>query len=151
VAFENPLRFTRFRGNNVSVKLVLSPGLLDQLIEHARKKYPEEACGLLVGRGSADRFIPMENTLASTTAFEMDPAQLISAFRDLRQGGEELIGIYHSHPSGPARPSKMDIERAYYPEAAQLIVSLADPKRPKAAAFRIVDGEVLEIEVHAIV
>jgi proteasome lid subunit RPN8/RPN11 len=151
VACENPLRFTRFRGNNVPVKLVLSPGLLDQLIEHARKKYPEEACGLLVGRGSADRFIPMENTLASTTAFEMDPAQLKSVFRDLRQSGEELIGIYHSHPSGPARPSKMDFVRAYYPEAAQLIVSLADPERPQAAAFRIVDGEVLEIEVHAIV
>jgi proteasome lid subunit RPN8/RPN11 len=124
---------------------------LEQLIEHARKKYPKEACGLLVGRDSADRFIPMENTLASAIAFEMDPAELISTLRDLRHGGEALIAIYHSHPSGPARPSKIDIDRAYYPEAAHLIVSLADPERPQAAAFRIVDGEVLEIEVHAIV
>jgi hypothetical protein len=30
-------------------------------------------------------------------------------------------------------------------------VSLADPEHPKIAAFRIIDGEVLEIEVHAIV
>jgi proteasome lid subunit RPN8/RPN11 len=135
----------------VFVNLVLAPGLLDQLIEHAKAKHPQEACGLLVGRGSADRFIPMENVLASATAYEMDPAQLISTFRDLRRGGEELVAIYHSHPAGPARPSKVDIARAYYPEAAHLIVSLADPERPQAAAFRIVDGEVLEIEVRAIV
>ena len=121
------------------------------MIKHAKEKYPHEACGLLVGKGSADRFIPMENTLASSTAFEMDPAKLISTLRDLRGAGEELVAIYHSHPRGPARPSKSDIERAYYPEAAHLIISLADPERPQAAAFRIIDGEVLEIDVHAIV
>ena len=133
------------------MNLVLAPGLLELMIKHAKEKYPQEACGLLVGKGSADRFIPMENTLASSTAFEMDPAKLISTLRDLRGAGEELVAIYHSHPRGPARPSKSDIERAYYPEAAHLIISLADPERPQAAAFRIIDGEVLEIDVHAIV
>jgi [CysO sulfur-carrier protein]-S-L-cysteine hydrolase len=133
------------------VDLVLAPGLLDRLIEHAKAKYPQEACGLLVGRGSADRFIPMENVLASATAYEMDPAQLINAFRDLRSSGEELVAIYHSHPRGPARPSRIDIERAYYPEAVHLILSLADPERPQTAAFRIIDGESLEVELHAIV
>jgi len=121
------------------------------MIKHAKEKYPEEACGLLVGQDSAARFIPMENTLASSTAFEMDPAQLISTFKDLRSSGENLVAIFHSHPRGPARPSESDIQRAYYPQAAQLIISFADPERPQAAAFRIIDGEVLEIEVHAIV
>jgi len=133
------------------VNLVLAPGLLDLMIRHSKEKYPQEACGLLVGRGSAERFIPMENTLASSTAFEMDPAELIGKFRDLRGSGEELVAIFHSHPRGPARPSQSDIERAYYPEAAHLIISLADPERPQAAGFRIIDGEVLEIDVHAIV
>jgi proteasome lid subunit RPN8/RPN11 len=133
------------------VNLVLAPGLLDLMIKHAKEKYPEEACGLLVGQDSAARFIPMENTLASSTAFEMDPAQLISTFKDLRSSGEKLVAIFHSHPRGPARPSESDIQRAYYPQAAQLIISFADPERPQAAGFRIIDGEVLEIEVHAIV
>ena len=133
------------------MNLVLAPGLLDLMIKHAKEKYPEEACGLLVGQDSAARFIPMENTLASSTAFEMDPAQLISTFKDLRSSGENLVAIFHSHPRGPARPSESDIQRAYYPQAAQLIISFADPERPRAAAFRIIDGEVLEIEVHAIV
>jgi len=133
------------------VKLVIAPGVLDRVIEHARTQHPQEACGLLVGHGSADRFIPMTNALASSTEYEIDPAQLIATLRDLRSSGEDLVAIYHSHPHGPAHPSKSDIERAYYPEAAYLIISLADPKHPQAAAFRIIDGEVLEIEVHAIV
>ena len=133
------------------MNLILAPGLLDQVIDHARASYPEEGCGLLVGADVATRFIPMQNILASSSAYEMDPAQLITTLRDLRNTGEQLVAIYHSHPHGAARPSRRDVERAYYPEAAHLIVSLADSERPQAAAFRIVDGESLEIEVHAIV
>ena len=93
----------------------------------------------------------MQNTLASSTAYEMDPGQLVNALRELRHTGEELVAIYHSHPHGPAHPSRADIERAYYPEAAYLIVSLAEPERPRITAFRIFEGEAGEIEVHVIV
>lgn len=93
----------------------------------------------------------MRNTLASSTAYEMDPGQLVNSLRELRHTGEELVAIYHSHPHGPAHPSQTDIERAYYPEAAYLIVSLAEPERPRTAAFRIFEGEAMEIEVHVIV
>jgi proteasome lid subunit RPN8/RPN11 len=131
--------------------LVLTPGLLEQVIEHAKTAYPNEGCGLLVGHGSAERLIPMKNVADSATDYEMDPAELIRVFRDLRISGEQLIAIYHSHPRGPAKPSQKDIERAYYPEAAHLIVSCADLKRARAEAFRIVDGSALPIEVHVIV
>lgn len=133
------------------MNLSLAPGLLEEIIEHARRCYPKEGCGLLVGRQAADRFIAVDNASASETAYDMEPAQLIGALRDLRAGGERLVAIYHSHPRGPAQPSRSDIERAYYPEAAHLIVSLAEPEHPQAAAFRIIDGDVLEIEVHVIV
>lgn len=129
----------------------LAPGLLEQIVENAKQCYPNEGCGLLVGRQAAARFIPIENVCAGETEYEMDPAELIAGLRGLRNTGEELIAIYHSHPRGPARPSKSDIERAYYPEAAHLIVSLAEPECPQAAAFRIIGGEVLEVEVHVIV
>ena len=130
------------------MNLSLGPGLLEEVMEHAKKSYPHEGCGLLVGRGGASRFIPMENVQATSTEYEMDPGQLIGVLRDLRETGEELVAIYHSHPSGPARPSKSDIERAYYPEAAHLIVSLADSESPRTAAFRIIEGEAFEIEIH---
>lgn len=134
------------------MNLSLAPGLLEEVIAHAKASAPREGCGLLAGRnGQAQRFIPMENMLGSSTAYEMDPQQLISTLRDLRNSGEELIAIYHSHPFGPVQPSRDDIERAYYPDAAYLIVSLAEPEHPRAAAFRIFEERVIEVELHAIV
>ena len=131
--------------------LTLSPSILDQVILAAKSAYPKEACGLLVGQAMAERFIPITNISVSAQEYEMDPAELIRALRDLRDTGESLIAIFHSHPDGPAEPSQTDIRRAYYPEAAHLIVSLAELERPQAAAFRIIDGEALAVELRAIV
>ena len=50
-----------------------------------------------------------------------------------------------SHPDGPARPSATDVANAYYPNAVQLIISLADRARPSVRAFTIVDGTVAEV------
>ncbi len=97
------------------------------------------------------RFIPMTNSLASPTSYEMDPGQLASARRSLRLAGEEMVAIYHSHPSGPEEPSSRDIHRAYYPEAIHLVVSFVNAGRPVARAFRIIDLEASEVELHAIV
>jgi len=143
--------FVRFVANSFSVDLSLASGVLESVTEHAKSVYPNEGCGLLVGRQTAERFIPMRNAAASETHFEMDPGQLIAVLRDLRDAGETLIAIYHSHPHGPSEPSTTDVARAYYPEAAHLIISLADLERPQAAAFRILDGEILPIELRVIV
>ena len=131
--------------------LTVSAGLLDQIVQHAKSAYPNEGCGLLVGQTSADRFIPIANISAIPTEYEMDPAELIRVFRDLRGTDERLVAIYHSHPQGPAELSRKDIERAYYPEAAQVIVSLSDQEHPQTVAFRIIDGAAIPIELHVIV
>jgi proteasome lid subunit RPN8/RPN11 len=134
------------------MNVLLAPGILEEVIRHAKACYPEEGCGLLRGRGRlAERLVPMRNVLASEREYEMDPQELVQELRSIRESGEELVAIYHSHPHGPASPSKRDIGRAYYPSAAMIIVSLADPERPAAAAFRIAGGEALEVELHAIV
>ncbi len=129
------------------MNLTLAPGILDEVIAHAKACYPREGCGLL----THTRFIPVTNIAPGATEFEMDPAEFVSALRDLRNAGEQMTGIYHSHPHGPAHPSKTDIDRAYYPQEAHLIVSLAEPERPRVSAFRIANGEALEIELRAIV
>ena len=134
------------------MNITLSPGVLDALTAHAVRGYPEEACGLIAGHGTfGERFLPAENVLASPTAYEMSPAWLASTFRALRESGEELVAIMHSHPSGAAVPSRRDIAQAYDPSAAHVIVSLVDREHPKIRAFRIASGEVIEIELHAIV
>ena len=131
----------------------LAPGLLEKIIEHAQACYPLEGCGLIAGPRAVEgeRFIALDNVLGSSTAYEMDPAQLINTLRELRENHQELVAIYHSHPFGPARPSASDVQRAYYPDAAQLIISLAERERPLAAAFRISAGEILEIDLRVIV
>jgi proteasome lid subunit RPN8/RPN11 len=114
----------------------LGPDLLEAMTTHARAAYPQEACGLLAGRvREATRFIAMENVLASETAYEMDPAQLASTFRSMRENGEDLVAIVHSHPRGAAEPSRSDLDRAFYPAAAQIII----------------DGQSFEIELRVIV
>jgi proteasome lid subunit RPN8/RPN11 len=125
--------------------------IMDQLVNHARGVYPQEACGLLIGHTpNAERFVAATNILASETAYEMDPAFLAATLRSLRTSGEQLIAIVHSHPRGSAEPSETDLRRAYYPEAAHVIVSLASLERPQVRGFRIIDGQAYEIELHAI-
>jgi len=131
--------------------LTLNPSILEQILQHAKSAYPNEGCGLLVGQTSAERFIPITNISASPSEYEMDPAELIRVLRDLRGTGERLVAIYHSHPRGPAELSRKDIEQAYYPEAAQVLVSLSDQSHPQTAAFRIIDGAAIPIELHVIV
>ena len=134
------------------MSFTLAPGILDEIVGDARRCYPREGCGLIVGRaGMGLRFIAMANTLGSATAYEMDPRQLIEALRSIRESGEELAAIYHSHPAGPTAPSRVDIERAYYPDAVVLIVSLERAESPAIGAFRIVEGRVRAVELRAIV
>jgi [CysO sulfur-carrier protein]-S-L-cysteine hydrolase len=133
------------------MNLTITSEVLDAVLQHAQSAYPNEGCGLLVGRNSVERFIPVKNLSASPTEYEMDPAELIRVLRDLRGTDERLFAIYHSHPNGPAELSKKDIEQAYYPEAAQIVISLSDQGHPQTAAFRIIDGAAIPIELHVIV
>lgn len=72
--------------------------------------FPREACGILLGTQSrVEHFIPADNVHQSPeTRFEIDPGTLIDAFRAARNGGPEVVGYFHSHPAGPAEPSRTD-------------------------------------------
>ncbi len=59
----------------------------------------------------------------------------------MRERGEELLGIYHSHPrSQTPNPSATDVRLAYYPSAVYFIVGLGG-RRPELEAFRISESE----------
>lgn len=133
-------------------EVILSEALIEAMFDHLRSCLPEEACGLIGGivadgRGRAVCLFPVENMLHSPVAYEMEPLQQIEAMLEIENAGLELMAIYHSHPAGPSRPSHSDIAQAYYPDAAAIIVSLAEPGHPAFSAFMIADGRVRVIPV----
>jgi len=114
------------------------------LLQQARASPTEEICGLIAAdaRG-VTRYFPIANVAADRIRrFELDPKGQIDALREMRRRGEELKAIYHSHPRGPAEPSRLDIERHEYPEAICLVIAL-DP--PALRAFRIRDKRPQEV------
>lgn len=121
--------------------------MYEALLAEARCALPNECCGLLGGgAGEVARIFPATNELASPTAFEIPPRELFEILRRLRADHLELVGIYHSHPTGENAPSARDRERAYYPEAAYVIVSPAQVAQP-VRAFTIEGESVRELEV----
>lgn len=124
----------------------MSQAIFTAVLDHVYAIYPLEACGLLGGQnGRVLSHYRVDNILRSPVAYEMDPLQQVRAMLEIEAKGMELTAIYHSHPQGAARPSPTDIAQAYYPEAAQLIISLQTPEQPQTRAFYIVDGEVTEV------
>lgn len=81
-----------------------------QLMAEARCAHPRECCGILLGDGMRINALqPAANVHPSPeTHFEIDPQALINAHRAAREGGAEVLGYYHSHPSGSAKPSQTD-------------------------------------------
>ncbi|MBK8904384.1 MAG: M67 family metallopeptidase [Anaerolineaceae bacterium] len=125
--------------------LTIERPLLNQLLKHLQNCYPLEGCGLLAGdeeTGGVTAVYPIENSLHSPTAYEMDPTQQIQAMLDLETHGWQLLAIYHSHPQGPEVPSATDVALAMYPDAMYVIVSLQKRAGPVVRAFRI-DGQVV--------
>jgi desampylase len=105
----------------------VAPGLIERLIAEAAARPDEEVCGLLFGsEDRIDAAVATANFAPDPTRwFEIDPAALIAAHKAEREGGPKLIGCYHSHPSGNARPSAWDSEAA---ETGRLWLIIGDQK-----------------------
>ncbi len=116
---------------------------LEEIFAYAKEAAPAECCGLIGGeRDHATSLYPMRNVAADTNvSYEAAPEDLFSAQRQMRERGEELLAIYHSHPrSAEPAPSETDVRLAYYPQAVYLIIGLAG-LRPVMRAFRISERE----------
>ena len=123
----------------------LTPADYDALLAQARSAYPLEACGLMAGReGMVRQLYPVANRLASPYAYEMEPEEQIQAMLDMEDRGWEMLAIYHSHPHGPDTPSVTDVAKAFYPDVAQVIVSLGE-QPPSVRAFLIAGGNISDI------
>lgn len=96
------------------MEVEVTSGTLATLLEEAARAHPRECCGLLLGSGTRIALAqPAANVHpAPERHFEIDPRALITAHRAARGGGLELLGYYHSHPTGRPEPSATDRAQA---------------------------------------
>jgi proteasome lid subunit RPN8/RPN11 len=112
---------------------------LDEMFAHAREQQPAECCGLVGGIGERARAIYRLRNVARDpqVGYEAAPEELFAAQRIMRERGEELLGIYHSHPRAHEPvPSDTDVRLAYYPSAIYFIIGLG-ANTEALRAFRI--------------
>jgi proteasome lid subunit RPN8/RPN11 len=131
----------------MSGSLSLPSSLRDQIVEHAKAGTPNEACGLIGGRGEvATSFHPVRNADESPYRYTVHPDDLVRVWAELEDADDEIVSIYHSHTKSAPFPSRTDVELATWPEAAYLIVSLRS-EPAELAAFRIAGGRIEEISL----
>jgi proteasome lid subunit RPN8/RPN11 len=138
--------------------LLLPRSLLTQMLAQAEAERPLECCGLLAGVIAADGVgrvqvcYPLVNEAASPVEFVSEPRSMFEADRDRRRRGLEVLAVYHSHPTSPPVPSRLDQERSYSAEVMNLIISLESTPPAvaawwltgsgyEAAEWRVVDDE----------
>ena len=123
-------------GTNVTVNpLVLSAGLRRKIEAEGAAAYPNECCGILIGRDVVgqrlvERLLPGQNVFEADERyhrFSIDPRLQIKAEREAEAEGRVVLGFYHSHPDHPARPSEYDREHAW-PFYSYVIVAITKGK-----------------------
>ena len=113
---------------------------------HAKRGYPHEVCGFLLGErdpagGFAVRALrPADNLRAdeARTRYLIDAESYRAAEREAAAQKIDIVGFYHSHPDAPARPSEFDRENAW-PAAVYLIVAVARAGAGEATGWLLAD------------
>lgn len=145
--------------------LILSPLNRDDMYSHAKEEFPNEACGVIIGRvGDAESVeivkcaniqqamkekYPEQFVRGADTGYFMDPKDVRRAFDLATEKGVEVIGFYHSHPNHDAYWSQEDHRAAMwagtdepsFPDATHVVVSIYN-RVVKGAALFLWDDEL---------
>jgi proteasome lid subunit RPN8/RPN11 len=130
-----------------------------QIVAEARRDFPGECCGFLLGTRDGDRTSvtevrPAANARAGdpraeapTARFAIAPDEVLGAHREAAARRLEVVGFYHSHPGGGAAPSQVDRAHAW-PGYRYLIVGWSDGEPGELRAWIVApagDGFVEEL------
>lgn len=120
----------------ISSDVELPAPLAARLEDEARRAWPREACGVLLGRWTPHGAAVVDLASCPNRApdphagFEIAAHDFAAAEARARARGLSVVGFWHSHPCGPARPSPAD-RAAAWPGYAMVVVSLErEPTEP---------------------
>jgi len=127
------------------VRLILPEEIHREILHHGEETYPHECCGFMLGtaddgarRVTEIRRQSNERTDSKENRFLISPGQFRDAERYARTAGLVMVGIYHSHPDSPARPSEYDRDHAW-PWFSYLIVSVNKGKAGTSNVWQLRD------------
>ena len=136
--------------NKKMATLRLPAPVLDELKRMARAGYPHEVCGLLIGGESrsstrVDRITQAGNLSTDRLAdrYTLDPDDFQAADAAARSDGLDIVGVWHTHPDHPPRPSSTDLAAAWE-GYTYLILSVGREGVADPRAWRLAGPEFAE-------
>ncbi len=112
------------------MSLTIPDSLVERIRDHGRESYPHECCGFLLGHanGAEKSVAELKSVVNSrddsrTTRYLISPEDFLRVDKEARARHLDVIGVYHSHPDHPARPSEFDREHAF-PWYSYIIISI---------------------------
>ena len=126
------------------MSLILPRTLYDDLRAHGEATYPNECCGILLGRADADSIRVASLLRAGNTRtdsahnrYHIAPEELIAAQRQARNSGLDIVGFYHSHPDHPAQWSQTDLAEAHWFGCSYVITAVEKGKAALTNSFAL--------------
>jgi [CysO sulfur-carrier protein]-S-L-cysteine hydrolase len=124
-------------------RLIITTAQRQQVFDYCLDHRPNEACGLLAGRGDrVERIYPARNQEQSPVRYQMDPKELITIFQDIDDADLRTVGIFHSHVFTEAYPSPTDVKWANWGDVLYVLISLTNERNPIIRAFTILKGPI---------
>lgn len=102
----------------------------DDIVYHAYDGEDKEVCGVLAGAYDETHSVVTDiyesDNVAETPQIRylIDPEEQFEIVETIEDDGRDLVGFYHSHPTGPTNPSETDAARATWPEYSYVICAL---------------------------
>ncbi len=98
----------------------LSAAAQGRLRDFGEAAYPNEGCGVMIGRLEGDAVtidaVTSGRNLVTDRSHDrylLDPGDIVAAERNARERGLDIVGFWHTHPDHPAWPSQFDADHAW--------------------------------------
>lgn len=126
------------------MRVILSSEHLRAIEAHGASAYPDEGAGFLLGKQEGDMvavrgLLPLDNKREAEARFnryELAPQDFMRSEVEAARQGLDVVGVFHSHPDHPARPSAFDRDHAL-PNFTYLITAVAGGRPELTTAWRL--------------
>ncbi|HVN54940.1 MAG TPA: M67 family metallopeptidase [Anaerolineaceae bacterium] len=132
--------------------LAIPSTLLGEIYAVVERAYPEEGAGFLLGSDGPVRRVasvfPLANAsedAARRNRYLITPEDYLKGELEAEAQGIDIIGVFHSHPDHPERPSEFDREWAQ-PYFSYLITSVQSGRAIESRSWRLTDDRAQFIE-----